>query len=139
MRTDLIGTAAAVLVAAPLLTTIPGWWTLLVAVPLIVWNQLAREQLQHEQRLGREPVTGLLNQQGLVGGVRAITAGDLIAAAGPRPFGIVLVNFESVMGINRTLGREIYEKVVSVASRRLIEAYGEDRAARLSGEGVVIR
>jgi predicted signal transduction protein with EAL and GGDEF domain len=125
-------------VVAPLLTTIRGWWVLLVAIPLLVRNQLTREQLLQQQRRSREPMSGLLNQQGLVEGMRAITAGDLITPQGPRPFGIVLVNFEAVMIINRTLGRDIYEKVVTVASRRLIDTYGADRAARLSGEGVVI-
>lgn len=136
-RVDLIGTASAVLVVAPLLTTISGWWPLLIAGPLLVWNRLIRERIEYERLLGREPESGLLNRQALTGGVRAITAGDLITPAGPRPFGIILVNFESVTAINRTLGREIYEKVVGVASRRLIQAYG-DRAARLSGEGVAI-
>jgi predicted signal transduction protein with EAL and GGDEF domain len=138
VRFVLVGTASAVLVVAPLLTTMPGWWTLPIAVPLVVWNQLTRERLLEERQLGREPVTGLLNRQGLAGGIRAITGGDLIAPEGLRPFGIVLVDFESVTGINRMLGREIYEKVVGVAAHRLIDAYGEHRAARLSGEGVVI-
>jgi len=138
MRVDMVTSATAILVVAPLLTTIPGWWTLLVAVPLLLYNQLAREQARREQRLGREPESGLLNRQGLNAGLQAITASDLVAPQGPRPFGIVLVNFESVMDINRALGRDLYEKVVGVASRRLIDVYGPDRAARLSGEGIVI-
>jgi predicted signal transduction protein with EAL and GGDEF domain len=138
LRVDMVISATAVLVVAPLLTTIRGWWTLLVAIPLILYNQLAREQARREQRLGREPESGLLNRQGLNAGLQAITATDLVAPQGPRPFGIVLVNFESVLDINRALGRELYEKVVGVASRRLIDAYGPDRAARLSGEGIVI-
>src|SRR5262249_14845912 len=80
----------------------------------------------------------LLNRQGLASGMRAITAGDLVAPESPRPFGIVLVSFESVMDINKTLGRDLYEKVVGEASRRLIEVYGEDRAARLARESIVI-
>ncbi|HEX5997408.1 MAG TPA: GGDEF domain-containing phosphodiesterase [Jiangellales bacterium] len=138
LRSDLAGTAAAVLVVAPFLTTVPGWWPLLIAAPLMVWNQLAREQLRYQQRMGREPVSGLLNRQGLVEGVRAVTAHDRVAPGEPRPFGIILVNVESVLEINRTLGRELYEKVIGVASRRLVQAYGEDRAALVSSEGVVI-
>jgi FOG: EAL domain len=138
MRVDMVTTATGVLVVAPLLTTIRGWWSLLIAAPLILYNQVTREQVRRERRLGREPESGLLNRQGLTAGLQAITATDLVAPQGPRPFGIVLVNFESVLGINRTLGRELYEKVVGVASRRLIDAYGPDRAARLSGEGIVI-
>jgi predicted signal transduction protein with EAL and GGDEF domain len=138
LRVDIVNTGVAVMVVAPLLTTIPGWWTLLIAIPLLLWNQLTRDRARREQRLGREPESGLLNRQGLMAGMQAITANDLVTPEGPRPFGIILVNFESVLGINRTLGRELYEKVVSVASRRLLDTYGRDQAARLSGEGIVI-
>jgi diguanylate cyclase (GGDEF)-like protein len=138
MRFDLISTTSSILVVAPFLTTIGGWWSLLVAVPLILWNQLTREQLRHEQQLSREPVSGLLNRQGLAAGMRSITATDLITPQGPRPFGIILVDVESVLDINRTLGRDLYEKVIGVAARRLIDAYGDDLAARLSGEGIVM-
>jgi predicted signal transduction protein with EAL and GGDEF domain len=138
IRFDLISTAVAIAVVAPFLTTIPGWWPLLIAVPLFLWNRLAREQVRHEQQLSREPVSGLLNRQGVIGGVQAITARDQFDPRGPRPFGIIVVNFESVQGINTTLGRELYEKVVEVASHRIVEAYGDERAGRVSGEGVVI-
>lgn len=138
IRFDMFSTAAAVAVVAPLLKTITDWWPLLVAAPLFLWNQLSREQLRHEQQLSREPVTGLLNRQGVIGGVQAITERDRFDRHGPQPFGIVVVNFESVQEINTTLGREVYEKVVEVASRRIVEAYGDQRAGRVSGEGVVI-
>ncbi|MEV0272389.1 GGDEF domain-containing phosphodiesterase [Hamadaea sp. NPDC050747] len=138
LRPDLASTAAAVLVVAPFLTTVPGWWPLLIAAPLMVWNQLSREQLRYQQRLGREPISGLLNRQGLIEGVRAVTTRDHPSPGESRPFGIIFVNVESVLEINRALGRELYEKVIGVASRRLVDAYGEDRAALLSSEGVVI-
>jgi diguanylate cyclase (GGDEF)-like protein len=137
-RVDLASTAAVVVVASPLLTTVVGWWPLLLAAPLMVRNRLTRSQMVRERGLAREPVSGLLNRQGMVEGVRAITGADINAPRGPRPFGIILVSFESVTEINRILGRDIYEKVVSVASRRLIDVYGQDSAARLSGEGLVI-
>jgi EAL domain-containing protein (putative c-di-GMP-specific phosphodiesterase class I)/GGDEF domain-containing protein len=137
-RVDLASTATAVLVVSPLLTTVAGWWPLLIVAALLVWNRLALVHLVRQRRMVREPVSGLLNRQGMAEGMRAITAADLSTPGGQRSFGIVLVSFESVMEINRILGREIYEKVVAVASRRLIDTYGKDRAARLSGEGLVI-
>jgi diguanylate cyclase (GGDEF)-like protein len=135
---DLVLAAAAVLVVAPLLIAIRGWWSLLVVIPVMLWNQLTREQLRREQAWAREPETGLLNRRGLVAGVRSITAQDAAAPDALRPFGIILVAFESVLAINRTLGRDLYEKVVGAASSRLIDVYGEDRAARLSGEAIAI-
>ncbi|MBX6749511.1 MAG: GGDEF domain-containing protein [Micromonosporaceae bacterium] len=135
---DVVLAAAAVLVVAPLLVAIRGWWSLLVVVPVMLWNQLTREQLRREQEWAREPETGLLNRRGLVAGVRSITAHDSAAPQALRPFGIILVAFESALAINRTLGRELYEKVVGVASSRLIDVYGGDRAARLSGEAIAI-
>jgi diguanylate cyclase len=137
-RVDLASTATAIVVVSPLLTTVVDWWPVLVVAPLLVWNRLARVQMVRERGMVREPVSGLLNRQGMVEGMRAITAADINASREPRPFGIILVSFESVMEINRILGRDIYEKVVAVASRRLIDVYGKDRAARLSGEGLVI-
>jgi predicted signal transduction protein with EAL and GGDEF domain len=133
-----LASAAGVVVVSPLLTTVVGWWPLLIVAPLLVRNRLTWGQMVRERRMGQEPVSGLLNRQGLVEGVRAITGADVNAPREPRPFGIVLVSFESVTEINRILGRDIYEKVVGVASRRLIDVYGKDRAARLSGEGIVI-
>jgi predicted signal transduction protein with EAL and GGDEF domain len=50
----------------------------------------------------------------------------------------VLVNAEALLMINRTLGREMYERVVAVISQRMLDVYGQDWVARLSGEGVVI-
>jgi predicted signal transduction protein with EAL and GGDEF domain len=138
IRLDLVRTAASAVIVVPLLVTVPGWWPLLIVVPMLVLNQLALEQVRHERQLSRDPVSGLLNLQGLVGGVQAMTAIDIAGPAGPRPFGIVLVNVESVVDINRTLGRDVYEKAIGAASRRLIEAFGEDRAARLSGDSIVI-
>ena len=138
VRSNLVGTASSVVVVAPLLTTIAGWWTLLIAAPMVLWNQLAREQLRHEQQLSREPGSGLLNLQGLAAGVRELTAFDAVPSGGQRPFGIVLVSVESVLAINRFLGRDLYEKVIAAAARRLVVAYGADRAARLSGEAIVI-
>jgi GGDEF domain-containing protein len=137
-RGDLVATAVVVLAVVPLLTVIAGWWTLLVAAALMVWNLLRREQQSRELRMGRDPESGLLNRQGLASGMRAITSRDFVAPYGPRPFGLIVVNVESVLEINRTLGRELYEKVVGVASRRLADAYGEDRTARLTAEGIVI-
>ena len=136
-RVDL-ASAAGVAVVSPLLTTVVGWWPLLIVAPLLVRNRLTWSQMMRERRMVQEPVSGLLNRQGMVEGVRAITGADVNAPRGPRPFGIILVSFESVTEINRILGRDVYEKVVGVASRRLIDAYGKDRAARLSGEGIVI-
>jgi diguanylate cyclase (GGDEF)-like protein len=133
-----IASSAGVLVVSPLLTTVVGWWPLLIAAPLVIRNRLTWSQMVRERRMVQEPVSGLLNRQGLAEGMRAITGADVNAPRGPRPFGIILVDFESVTEINRILGRDIYEKVVGVASRRLIDVYGKDRAARLSGEGLVI-
>jgi predicted signal transduction protein with EAL and GGDEF domain len=138
IRLDLLTTAAAVLIVSPLLTTIHGFWKVVVALPLILLNQIVREQLRREQGLSREPVSGALNRQGLVGGMKAITDYDYVGQGGPRPFGIVLIDFESVLTINRRLGRDIYEDLVKAATQRLVQVYGEDQVARLSGEATVI-
>ena len=83
IRYDLFSTAATMLVVSPLLTTIRFWWKVIIVAPLMVWNRLAREQVHHEEHLGREPVSGLLNRQGLALGMREITALDTIERSGP--------------------------------------------------------
>jgi EAL domain-containing protein (putative c-di-GMP-specific phosphodiesterase class I)/GGDEF domain-containing protein len=138
VRFDLLSTGAAVLVVSPLLTTIDGWWKVLMVAPLAVWNRLSREQVYQVERLSREPVSGLLNRQGLDVGLAAMTRADLGGGGAPRPFGIIVVSSDSLLAISRTLGREMYERVAAVVSQRMVDAYGQDRVARLSEAGVVI-
>jgi EAL domain-containing protein (putative c-di-GMP-specific phosphodiesterase class I)/GGDEF domain-containing protein len=138
VRSGLIATAASVLVAGPLLTALPGWWSLLIAAPLIVLNQIIRGQKHYERWLVTEPTTELLSHKGFATKVRAITTGHPRAMQGPQPFGIILINLESMQSISRTLGRELHEKVISVVSGRLIAAYGPERASLLSGQEVAV-
>jgi diguanylate cyclase (GGDEF)-like protein len=138
IRADLLITAAAVLIVSPLLTTIQGWWTLLIAAPVVVWNQVFREQLRREQSLRREPVSGALNRAGLAGGLKNLTNDYSAWRHGPRPFGIILVDVESLLAVNRMLGRDIYEELVTTATRRLADAYGKDQVARLAGEAIAV-
>jgi diguanylate cyclase len=138
LRGDVLATTAAMLLVSPLLTTLTGWWTALVAVPLFALSQLTWTFAQHEQRLRRDPVTGLLNRGGLIFSLETLTADDRLDPQHPRPFGIVLVNVESVLAVNRSLGRGIYERVVAALARRLADEFGEDRVGRLSGEAFVV-
>ena len=138
LREDVFATAASMLLISSVLTTMSGWWTVLVAVPAFAWNQLSREFTGQEQRLRREPVTGLLNRRGLVLGIENLIAPDMLDQASRHPFGIVLLNVESVLSVNRLLGRDLYEKLVALVGRRLADAYGADRVGRLSGEGFVL-
>jgi predicted signal transduction protein with EAL and GGDEF domain len=131
-------TASAVLLVSPLLTTIRGAWKLIVVAPVMVINQIVREQVRQEQRLSREPVTGALSMQGLAGGMRDIVDYDTLWRRGQRPFAVVLVDVESVLSIDRTLGRDIYEGVIAAAARRLVDVYGADRVAGVSGQTFVI-
>ncbi len=136
LRGDLRSTATAVVLVSPLLTTISCAWKALVGIPLIVLNQLVREQVHLEAELSREPVTGILNRQGLTVGVQELTGQQ--GGQDPQPFGMVLVNVEAALEVNRTLGRNMYERVVGSAADRLGDAYGRDRLGRPTGEGFVV-
>jgi diguanylate cyclase (GGDEF)-like protein len=138
LRGPLLGTAAAVLLVSPLLTTMTGWWSVLVAVPLWAWNRLSAEIAEQEEQLAREPVTGLLTRRGLMLSIAEATEFDAIARDGARPFGIILLNIESVLTVNRLLGRDVYESIVSEAAHRMAATYGADRVGRLSGEAFVL-
>jgi predicted signal transduction protein with EAL and GGDEF domain len=137
-RADILGTTVTVMLVTPLLIAMTGWWRVLVALPLLAWGQLAQNAAQYEEQTHRDPVTGLLNRTGLIATMDLFTAGDATTPETPRPFGIALVNTESVLGIERNLGREIFEKVVNATSLRLMDAFGSGRVGRLTGEGFVI-
>jgi predicted signal transduction protein with EAL and GGDEF domain len=137
-RADILGTTITVMLVTPLLIAMTGWWRALVALPLLAWGQLWQTAAHYEEQAHREPVSGLLNRTGLVATMDLYTAGDVNTPETPRPFGIALVNSDSVLGIERDLGREIFEKVVNAASVRLMEAFGSGRVGRLTGEGFVI-
>jgi hypothetical protein len=85
VRGELLATSAAVLLTVPLLTAISGWWVLLLAVPLLAWNQRARDQIRWEERMRHEPVTGMLNRLGLIMGHDALTIFDPLDRRVPRP------------------------------------------------------
>ncbi len=138
VRAELFAVVALVLLAAPLLTTIPGWWNLAVAIPLVAWNQFSRDQRRLAERLHRDPVAGVLNREGLVAQMELLTIYDHIKPTGAKPVAVLLLYAESLMPISQNLGREIGEHIVTAASDRLIRAYGMDRVGRLSDEAFVV-
>jgi predicted signal transduction protein with EAL and GGDEF domain len=138
IRDDLLGTSVVMLLVSPLLTTITGWWIALVAIPVLALNQVLRNQVGFQERLRREPVTGLLNRSGLLAGLDSLTEGDLSHPAGPRPFAVVFVNVETALAVSHSLGRPTYEAIVSVAAERLSSMFGANQVGRLTGEGFVI-
>jgi diguanylate cyclase (GGDEF)-like protein len=122
-----------------LLISMTGWWrALLVALPLLAWNRLSQEFAYYEEQARHEPVSGVLNRTGLVATTQAFTAGDRLAPDNPRPFGIALVDVESIHGIERSLGHDLFESVLAAAADRLEQAYGSDKVGRLTGEGFAI-
>jgi diguanylate cyclase (GGDEF)-like protein len=138
LREDVLATTASMLLASPLLITMTGWWPVLVAVPLMALGQLTRLFAVHEDRLRREPVTGLLNRSGLIFGLEMLTAHDQLDPLHPRPLALAVVNVEAVLALNRSLGRGFYERAVAAAANRLSSTFGADTVGRLSGEAFVV-
>jgi predicted signal transduction protein with EAL and GGDEF domain len=99
---------------------------------------LARVRLRYERRLNREPVTGLLNRSGLVARVDELVLHDYVKGENPSRFGLVFVSVESMLNINRDLGRQAYEGATRELARRLVTAFGAGDVGRLEGEGAVI-
>jgi diguanylate cyclase (GGDEF)-like protein len=135
VRADVLGTTIMVILMTPLLITTTGWWRLVVALPILAWNQLAQKYAEQEER---EPVSGLLNRTGLIATMETYTADYRMTPDTPRQFGIALVNVDSMLGIERSLSRDIFENVLNVAAGRLEKVYGRDRVGRLTGEGFAI-
>lgn len=137
LKENMLSTVALVLLVAPLLTAISGWWCLLVAVPLIAWNELFRSIAHNQERMRLEPGSGVLSRLGLAVGLERLTSYDYTDRQ-ERPFGIVLVDVESVLTITSMLGRDVLDGLMRQAARRISNAYGSGHVARPSGEGFAI-
>jgi predicted signal transduction protein with EAL and GGDEF domain len=135
---DLLVVAATILLVEPLLTTVTGWWSVLIALPLFAWSLLSRVRFAHERRLNREEVTGALSRRGLEARMESLAVYDYIRPEAPAPYGIVLMNMDQLLTINRVLGRTVYEEMAREIFRRLIAVYGVGRVGRLPGEGAVV-
>ena len=138
VRAELLRSLAQVLLVAPLLTVFTGWWDVLVALPMLIWNERTRDALRGEERSRWEPVTGLLNHQGLEARLEALALYDPLRPRGPRPIGFVFVNVDATLVIGRSLGWDTHEKVLRAAARRLVNAFGADRVGRLTSGGFVV-
>lgn len=138
IRDDLLRTSGLMLLISPLLIAISGWWLFVIAIPALALNQVLRYQVSAQELLHREPITGLLNRNGLLVGFDSLTAGDTARPADRRPFAVIFLRMHAVLAVSRSLGRGIYETIVSTAAERLKQSFGEDRVGRLPGEGFVI-
>jgi diguanylate cyclase (GGDEF)-like protein len=138
IRGGLLSITAVLLLVGPLTTTVSGWSNVLIAIPVVAWTLRSRLEIRHNERSLRDPVTGLLNRQGLTAQLDALFLLDPIQPGQPQRVGIVLVYVETVLAISRRLGRDIYQKIITQTGKRLTEKYGADRVARLPGEGIIV-
>jgi len=138
VRGELLRSLAQVLLVAPLLTVFTGWWDVLVALPMLIWNERTRDYLRSEERSRHEPVTGLLNHEGLQARLDELALYDPLRPYGVRPIGVVFVNVDATLVIGRSLGWDTHEKVIQAAARRLAEAFGADHVGRLTSGGFVV-
>ncbi|HEX5994421.1 MAG TPA: GGDEF domain-containing phosphodiesterase [Jiangellales bacterium] len=140
IREDMLGTGALLLLVFPVLLGFAdrGLWIVLILVPLLAWNQLARASAGRQETLRREPVSGALNQRGLAASFEELTAANALDLRGGRPFGVVLANLGTAEAVRRDLGRAAYDALVASAAARLVEAYGADRVGRFAGGFVVL-
>jgi EAL domain-containing protein (putative c-di-GMP-specific phosphodiesterase class I)/GGDEF domain-containing protein len=135
-REDLFVTTASNLAILPLLVTIDVRWSALVAVPLFARSSLSRFQLRQARRETEEPSTGLLTRLGLVEAIDELTFYDRLRD--PAPFGVILLDTELALSVNRSLGREYYDKLVAQSAERLIPVYGRRHLGVLPVEGFVL-
>lgn len=138
VRGELLRSLAQVLLVAPLLTLFTGWWDVLVALPMLAWNERTRGFLRSEERSRREPTTGLLNHQGLQAGLERLTVHEPLRTYDRRSVAVVFVNVDATLEIGRRLGWDLQEKVIRAAARRLTQTFGADRVGRLSNGGFVV-
>jgi len=138
VRGELLRSLAQVLLVAPLLTLFTGWWDVLVALPMLIWNERTRDSIRSEERSRHDPVTGLLNHEGLQARLDELALYDPLRPYGVRPIGVVFVNVDAALVIGRSLGWDTHEKVIRAAAHRLADAFGPDRVGRLTSGGFIV-
>jgi predicted signal transduction protein with EAL and GGDEF domain len=139
VREHLLVATASILLVEPLLTTITGWWSVLIALPLYTWNLLAGAQIRRERHVERDPVTGTLNRHGLDERIEMLTLYDYMRADAMTPFAVAVLISDKPLTVNRVLGREMYEKLLTKAGRQLLGAFGDGQVGVLAGgEGFIL-
>ena len=129
---------AALLLLAPLLNWSPGCWALLlVVVPMIAINQLARVYNQQVERIRHDPLTGLLSRQALMEEVAAVAAGlrpSSITQERPH-FALFMLDLDRFKQVNDTLGHAVGDRLLAVVAKRLTGVIPTgDMVARLGGD-----
>lgn len=135
---ELMLVAASILLVEPMLSSGPGWWSFVSALPLFAFSALVRVRVGRERQLHRDPVTGTLNAAGLDTVIHDLITYDYMRHGRLYRFGVILITVEELLTINRLFGREAYNQLIDEVARRFIRAYGPQRVGRIASEGLLI-
>ena len=115
-------------------------WSDLRQDPTVRGVALTLRDVTEERRLEEElrqqaltdPLTGLMNRQGLL---RKMLAEYTVATARPGAGGLLLIDLDDFKEVNDTLGHPIGDEVLVAFARRILEhVRPEDSVARLGGD-----
>ncbi len=99
------------------------------AVQDITDQYLTQQQLDWMTR--HDPLTGLMNMSSGMGALEALIADPRQQG---QPFGVLLVGVDRMKRINDTFGRDVGDRLLRLAARRLQRAFPRHQLARVSGD-----
>jgi EAL domain-containing protein (putative c-di-GMP-specific phosphodiesterase class I)/GGDEF domain-containing protein len=129
----------------PLLAAVDGWWSPIIALPLVTRNLINRQNRRQEERASEDPLTGIASRPGLDAVVEELTLYDHAREPDLPPFSVVLLNADVILTVYRTLARPITNKLIREYTLRFLRdnegifaAHPRARVGRLAGEGLVV-
>lgn len=110
---------AALLMLAPSLAEGPGWFVILLVVPLVAIGQMARLSGEFDRSARADPVTGLLSRRALTSDVMDTRVDRHGRLSGGPSYALCMLDLDRFKPVNDALGHETGDRVLATVAQRL--------------------